>query len=189
MKLMLFNGPPGCGKDTAAKYLYHHYYERVVFERFSMPNKTAFAAMLKASYNEFYEVEGYEERKDEVIPWLGVSYRQWQIDFAESFMKPLYGKDIFTKLFIQRLPRYKEDSIVLVPDLGFQIEVDTLEVYGFDPKDIAIINTQRAGCDYSRDSREDVKSKLFPVVPLSNNSTKEAYLDEIEDLYRAFRDR
>lgn len=181
---MLFNGPPGSGKDTAAKFLYYDDYD-IVFERFSRPNKTAFAACVGARCNHFFEVAGYESKKDEVIPWLGVSYRQWQIDFAEKYMKPLYGKDIFTKLFIQRLKNYKESSIIVVPDLGFQIEVDTLEAH-LDPKDVIIVQSSREGCDYSKDSREDVVSSKFQLIKLDNNGTQQEYEEKVDLLTYQF---
>lgn len=191
MKLMLFNSPPKSGKDTAAKHLYANY--DVTFERFSMPNKTAFAGCMGIGYNEFFEVDYYEDHKEEVIEGLGVSFRQWQIDFAEYYMKPKYGKDVFAKFFLKRLEGYEKnchlgnDNIVVVPDLGFQIEVDTLEKI-FDPKDVLIVQTLRDGCNYDNDSRENVTSKEFNILTITNNDLEVDYKVRIETIYNIFDD-
>lgn len=148
-KFILLNGPPRSGKDTAAKMIIeilraagHTAYE----DKLSAPIKEAFAGTVQADINEFV-VAGYEASKEQVIPMFGVSFRQWQIDFSEKFMKPLYGKDIFSKLL---LARTTEEDFCVVSDCGFQREADYLS----GQAECYVIQIHRPGTSFDGDSRE-----------------------------------
>lgn len=169
MKIVVFNGPPGSGKDTAARALMEWqddiwpagsaaagHTNGILFERFSMPFKKAFANMMNVGIDQYGNVEEYEAKKEEVIPLLGVSYRQWQIDFSEKFMKPLYGQRVFGDLMVERLRR-SNATVVLIPDCGFQPELDQLfESYG--SKNILLVRLIRPGSTFTGDSRGWVTS-------------------------------
>lgn len=175
MKLILLNGPPRAGKDTASLAIegaLHHMGFTVIHEKFSRPLKTAFAGMMNVRIDEDFVVEHYEARKDEVIPALGVSFRQWQIDYSERFMKSLYGQDVFARLLLDRLgePDTRRSSLVqgqtkvttveevfvVVSDCGFQIEVDTILKSPL-VSDSLLIRVHREGRDYKNDSRGPVR--------------------------------
>lgn len=160
MKLILLNGPPRCGKDTAAQILFDHYASTmsVRWDKFSMPHKLAFAAMVHEPVDEHGNVHHYEATKSDPIPWLGVSYRQWQIDFSEKFMKPLYGETIFARMFLERqaLRREAQNYLCVVSDCGFQVEVDTVAAV-WNPTDLMVITVMRDGCTFAGDSRQYVK--------------------------------
>jgi len=157
-RVVLFNGPPGCGKDTAARYCFDHlgrdYFAS--FDRMSMPIKKAFAATVALPIDKWGNVDFWEKRKEETIPGFGVSYRQWQIDFSERFMKPLYGEAIFGRLFVSRNKRQHKAGIILVPDCGFDIEYTTLSE-AFGVKNVLVVKIYRPGHDYSKDSRNYLK--------------------------------
>lgn len=168
MKLILINGAPRTGKDHAARHLIDFYSDRtIVFERFSRPVKEAFTALMMAGIDEFFQVDSYEKDKEKPIPLLNnTSFRQWQIDFSEKFMKPLYGNTIFGRLMLQRLSDYQliypvadyGELLVVIPDCGFQIEVDTV-VNDFPPEDILLIRLDRPGFTFANDSRERVEPR------------------------------
>ena len=190
MKIILFGGPPFSGKDTAAKYLWNNSPNPILFERFSAPLKTAFSAIVGKPYNQFYEVEYYEDNKEKIIPWLGVSYRQWQIDFSEKFLKPNYGNDIFGKLFIERSYNYIKSlnnpyKVMVVPDCGFDIEVNYLEQH-VNTEDVLLIRVHRDGCDFSKDSRNYVYSNKFMSIDVNNNGTQEEFEAKIESIVNTF---
>lgn len=161
MIFILFSGPPGSGKDTGAKIAYDWVmgncpWHDPVWEKFSFPNKRAFAGMMKLPCMPSGYVGPWEDKKNEVIPELGVSYRQWQIDYSEKFMKPLYGDDILGKLLMQRcLGQLLKNPIFIVSDCGFQIEVDTIP----DEHKVIFFDMYREGCDYRGDSRGRVEPK------------------------------
>lgn len=193
MKIILLNGPPSSGKDTAAKHIYsklHTNTAGVLFERFSAPLKTAFAAITGKTYNHYYEVAWYEEHKEKIIPWLGVSYRQWQIDFSEKFMKKYYGDDIFGKLFVERIMAKQMSAtnpykVAVVPDSGFDIEIEYLEKH-LNIDDILLIRCHRDGYDFSKDSRNYVYSKHFMSLDVNNNESQELFEEKMEVIYNNF---
>jgi len=164
MKLILLNGPPRAGKDTAARFIVHELSlipNPTVFEKFSLPIKHAFAGMMSAGVDDYGNVEGYEDAKDNPIPILGnASYRAWQIGFAEDFMRKSFGTNIFSKLLLGRLEEYQReeegvDWLAVISDCGFQAEVDFL-IHEFPPSDIALFNIERPDTSFAGDSRETV---------------------------------
>lgn len=184
MSLILFNGPPGCGKDTMAKAIWDKRWTLPGswrFDRMSMPNKRAFAGTTDSFHklNAFGHNSEWEPKKDLPDPLLhGKTYRQWQIEFSEDFMKPLYGDDIFPRLFADRNHERLIDPNFhfLVPDLGFEIELRALRTM-YPQLKILAVRIYRDGCDFSSDSRgylEPDLSSLFLIV--HNNGT----LEELE---------
>lgn len=159
MNFILFNGPPRSGKDTAAKFAYDYikanHLNRLfpLWEKFSFPNKRAFAGMMGAVCDSWGVVEPYEQIKDEPIQALGFSYRQWQIDYSEKFMKPVYGQDIFGRLLLDRLAFYNMNLFVpIVSDCGFQVECDVLRDHN-----VLLFTLYREECSFEGDSREYVE--------------------------------
>lgn len=180
-RFILINGAPRAGKDTIGKYIFHTY-GNVLFERFSRPHKEAFAALTDSEINEFFEVEGYEERKSERIPWLGASFRQWQIDFSETFMKPRYGNDIFGRMMVRRTCW---DHTFVVPDCGFQIEVDCLRDY-----DCILIQVARKGCTFVDDSRNYVQpAPQWAFHHINNDGTLDDLAKAVDEVVKPWIER
>lgn len=163
-RIVLFNGPPRSGKDTAARHVFgrshtassHIEGQYFVFDRMSMPIKKAFAGTIALPIDKWGNVDYWENHKEEIIKGFGVTYRQWQIDFSERFMKPLYGEDIFAKLFISRAKRQHKDAVILVPDCGFDIEYKTLAEH-FGINNVIVVEVQRPGHTFEGDSRYYLK--------------------------------
>lgn len=190
-KIILLNGPPSSGKDTAAKHirqmrglLYNSPfgYTRPFLDRMSLPIKRAFAGTMGLPITEDGIVEPWESKKEEIIPEFGCSYRQWQIDFSESFLK-LYRNEIFGQLIAARIQRRFEKGIanlIVIPDCGFKTEIDVLYAT-FNPNDILLIRCHRPGFIYAGDSRSYMRAPAGCAVfdPL-NNFTEAQYLGQIE---------
>lgn len=185
MRIILFNGPPRCGKDTAAKAMLNNGpIGAWKFDRMSMPLKLGFAGMIglpRGHVDSYGNVFGYEEIKEQPLDLLGVSYRQFQIDMSEKFLKPLYGQDIFGRLFIARNNR--EDPInVLVPDCGFQVEAESLAKH-YGSENMLLIRIGRDGCDFSKDSRGYIDP--LPGMKwwdISNNDTIENFIGTVKNI-------
>jgi hypothetical protein len=160
MKLILLNGPPRTGKDTAAANLmiaFRNLGMSITHEKFSRPLKHAFAGMMNLTVDEDFNTIYYEANKEKPIPLLGVSFRQWQIDFSEGFMKPKYGDDIFAKLLLARVKDLKSDLLV-VSDCGFAQEAETLiESKRFS--DILLIRLWRSEYTFANDSRSYIATR------------------------------
>lgn len=184
MNFILFNGPPRSGKDTAARIAWEHIATDpaciAIWEKFSFPNKRMFAGMMDTKCDTWGIVKYYEETKENIIPSIGVSYRQFQIDVSEKFMKPLYGKDIFGRLLLDRCSLAEEElthvePIFIVSDCGFQIEVDALKDHN-----VLLFILHREGCDFSNDSREYVMGHPNWTTIMHNNTTMDVLKASIE---------
>lgn len=179
MKIVLFNGPPSAGKDTSSQILLDWFKgsdNTVVERRMSHTIKAAFAATIDDQYffNTGFGI--HEAHKNTPIDPFDVSYRQWQIDFSEKFMKPLYGEDIFARLWCNWVHSNPYPDVILVPDCGFLIELETLSTR-FHPRDLLLVRIQREGCSFEGDSRSYLLPKTTDIQcrDLSNNSTVEDF--------------
>jgi hypothetical protein len=185
MNIILFNGPPGCGKDTAAMAVLINRFGMpgtVKFDRMSMPIKRAFAGTYDAEISKMGNIVGWEERKDEPHALLdGKSYRQWQIDFSEKFMKPLYGPDIFPRLLARRHYHRLNDPAytVLVPDCGFDVEANYLIEQTHAR--VFLMRIQRPGSNYAIDSRSNLEPHrlLAGFTIIDNDSDVETFRDRV----------
>lgn len=193
MNFLLFNGPPRVGKDTASLAAWdlisdanHGLEYSPIWEKFSFPNKRAFAGQLGTRCDEWGNVDPYESKKGEVVPELGVSYRQWQIDYSEKFMKPLYGSDIFGRLLLSRCEGTPDlfTPIFIVSDCGFQVEVDALRDHN-----VCLVRLNRKGCDFSGDSREYVEPLAgWSYYVIDNNGPIDQFKREVEVVTKAWLD-
>lgn len=193
MNIILFNGPPRSGKDTAAQYLYENWesfsWSRGIcnFLRMSAPLKRMFAAMTNSELDEFDNNLTYDRIKEDPLRFLnGKSYRQWQIECSEVFMKPMYGNDIFGRLFVNAVAthRFRGETTWVVPDCGFDIEAKTLASL-LPEYDVFLVQIHRPGKDFTGDSRGYIDGLNLPVTrrfSINNNGTKEEFEDSIEEL-------
>ncbi len=188
-KIILLNGPPSSGKDTAAKHIRQMVLRSTfpqisvcILDRMSMPIKRAFAGTMNLPIDADGNVDYWEAHKEEIVPQFGVSYRQWQIDFSERFMKPIFDEAIFGVLLSARIKRRFEKKIadlLVIPDCGFQVEIATLYHY-FNPDDILLIRPHRNGFTFSGDSRSYVRAPSGAAVFDPINSLPEEYEKQIE---------
>lgn len=187
MKLILLNGPPQSGKDTARLAIESG--DKVPFTfhaKFSMPIKRAFAGMMDVPCDQDGIVYQYEVEKDKPIPVLdgilgGNSFRQWQINFSEYFMKPLYGEDIFARLLLTELEEQQPDCVI-VSDCGFQVEVDYL-CTRLPIEAVYLVQIWRDGTSFTGDSRQWV-TPTFPTTKFLKvvNDDKAKFEQDMIDL-------
>lgn len=190
MNLILLNGPPRSGKDTSFEILHALLRAKtgVVHEKFSLPIKLAFAGMMGVlPLLPGYIVERYEARKDETVPELGVSFRQWQIDFSEKLMKPQYGDDVFARLFLQRCHHWNApNTTIVVSDCGFTVEYRTVVASKMFSR-VTLLHTERHGCTFVNDSRETVWPGVrddTALFKLYNNGTVDDLRRRIADILK-----
>lgn len=200
-KIILLNGPPSSGKDTAAKHIRDlsrrdtieannpfrdglgipYPGMRVVLDRMSMPIKRAFAGTVGLPITEDGIVEPWESNKELPIPSFGVSYRQWQIGFSESFLK-CYDISIFGRLAAARIHRLFHQNLanlVVIPDCGFDIEIEVL-YEEFPREDILLIRCHRNGFTFSGDSRSYVRAPAGCAIFDPLNEDRDKYLEQVE---------
>lgn len=196
MRIILLNGPPSSGKDTAARVLVEEIRRHspngaydYKFLRMSHPIKRAFAGLVDRPIDEWGNVEEWEGIKDLPSELLeGTSYRQWQINFSEKLMKPTYGKDIFGRIFCETLyPLYNEqwDGDVIVPDCGFQVESDCV-VNLLPGVDVLLMKLKRAGTNFDKDSRGYVEITGHYSCTVYNDGSLDQLRTKVLNIYRGW---
>ncbi|WOE76339.1 hypothetical protein [Alterisphingorhabdus coralli] len=149
---ILFNGPPRSGKDTLGHQLFGY-----LLRTGADPIIAEFKEHIRhvALYILGIQPEDYEARKDEFLPEWHTTLRQFMIDFSEQFMKPKFGDDVWPKAAYHALGDLADNQIVIFTDLGFPVELEYLQSRT-DPERVIVVQLEREGCDWSKDSRNYV---------------------------------
>lgn len=158
-----FNGPPECGKDTLANLVADYMDKKgVTLPVYTMPLSFPLREIAFKMVGREYRAADYEAFKRERFPQFGhQTGRQLMIDVSESFLKPCYGSAIMAHLMCARLPDH--DAVILIPDCGFQVEVDTIaDLVG--PHNLYVVGIRRTGTDFSNDSRQYVKHEFGSTI-------------------------
>lgn len=148
-KVIILNGPAGCGKDTLALKLVEMGVAKGTTSFKNPMFNIACAALGSDVYREF--IEGYNDRarKEKPEDFLnGLSRRQFMIAISEQFIKPVLGGDYFGKYLAYNLP--DSNDVFVVSDGGFVSEVTPIVAAGHD---VQIFRLHRDGYTFEGDSR------------------------------------
>jgi hypothetical protein len=97
----------------------------------------------------------FEGRKDAVSElFFGLTPRQAYIAHSEAYMKPLHGDDVFIKMFMRSVIEGRS-AISLIPDVGFQAEIDYMRTV-WNGGRIILLRMHRAGTSFDGDARSYV---------------------------------
>lgn len=185
VKIILFNGPPGSGKDFAARAILddpeiQDNFDRH-FDRFAMPIKKALAAIFDRPLD-YYGVSRFDRNKEESNETLcGLSYRTSLIKMGAS-VRNTYGDGVFGMLLGRRISQHvalhgRDDfpQLIVVPDLGRDSELEALFEY-YNPANVLIVKLSRQGKSFDHDSRRFVSGEPPRcVVHLNNTGVPEAF--------------
>lgn len=145
--IILFNGPPGAGKDLAADF-----FKKRGFKHLSFKYQLFKETIKYFNVDAHWFMEGYNNRTTKELPstLLGnMSRREAMIYVSEKVIKPRQGLDYFGKLVSEEIDLQKDYAI---SDGGFIDElVPVLEKVGAD--NFVLVQLTREGCDFSSDSR------------------------------------
>ena len=154
--IVIFNGPPGSGKDEAASL----FKEQFGFDNLSFKYQLFKQTMKHFEVNEEWFMEGYNNReiKEKQEHALnGMSRREAMIHVSEDIIKPKEGKDYFGRMVAEEI---EEDKNYAIADGGFVEElIPLIEKVGAE--NIVLVQLTRFGHDYSSDSRRYFNGKLF----------------------------
>lgn len=180
-KLVLFNGPPRSGKDTAADYLVET--RNAYSFKFSAPVKAAIKATFDLHEEEVEYIESIKSEPTTIFN--GLSYRQAQISFSEDWLKPTFGQEIFGRLAAQRLRKAirqgPDQSLYVSSDSGFASEAyPVIKVFG--PENVLLVRVFRDGCDFTGDSRSYLDLKGVSTVTLTNCASLKEYRRSVVEL-------
>lgn len=186
MRVVLFNGPPGSGKDTAAnfalKFLKQHDIE------WDDVCQMKFSSCLKRAAHELLGLSGksadyYEASKDQQMDeFFGMSPRDVYIALSENFAKRFFTSTFFGDVMVRELESihaFGEHCCVIFSDSGFINELIPLVTASVKNDKFLILQMQREGCTFDNDSRSYINydHPQVEVMLLDNNGTLEQ-LDE-----------
>ncbi len=167
-KAVIFNGPPGSGKDTAASL-----FQTTLRKRCIGSIRMSIAQPMKDAVHKFYGIKyskaALEKLKDTPLEGLnGNTLREEYIAFSEQFIKPRMGIDFFGKQFVEKLKKRDNAGIFLITDCGFQEEYEVIQEY-LGKENLMVIQMLRNGKNFKYDSREYIDSNGSLHLPVFNH--------------------
>lgn len=197
MKYILMNGPAGAGKDTFASMLMiamHKYRARIQYISLADPIRDFVVQVLEAKgYTDYDARQIIVDRntKDEPFSCLnGFSPRMLGIEYAERFIKPTLGKDFFVQAMMNKANLYPFNDVI-VPDLGFNEELDYLLENLQEEDEIFIVFIARQGYTWN-ESRinlfDRVEQEGIPHKIIWNDGTRDELKEKAEQLAKELYD-
>lgn len=156
--IIIFNGPPGTGKDEACLY-----FKKIGFTHLSFKDELFKETFKFFGVSKGWFMKGYEDRsvKEKPVGQLKISgtplsRRDAMIYVSEKYIKPKFGNDYFGKKLAEHVT---ESGLFCVSDGGFEEElIPIINKHGAD--NIVLVQLTREGCDFSSDSRRYINGTL-----------------------------
>ena len=200
MGVIIFNGPPGTGKDEACLFFKQRGFTHLSFKYHLFRATTEFYDVSLAWFMEGYDDRSIKERPEHRLD--GFSRRQALIFVSEEVIKPRYGKDYFGAMAAKEM---ELDGNYCFSDGGFMEELIPI-INTIEAENISIVQLTREGCDFSSDSRryfdgnlteeyvlntktEIMKNHILPqqfpirTYRVHNNGTLEEFLNVLEKIH------
>ena len=164
MKLIGITGKARSGKDTVARMLFaQHAFTRIAF---ADPLKLAAQQMFGLSKEQTWG----DHKKEEVIPYWGMSPRQMFQLLGNEAVKPVFGADIWIKRWSMSYATLKDTDDIIVPDVRFDHEASHIRSLGG-----VIVEVQR-GIGLVGSTGDHVSERGLSTLPeytIDNNGTLE----------------
>lgn len=153
--IIIFNGPPGSGKDEAASYFKRRGFKHLSFKYVLFKETVSFFGVDEEWFMNGYNDRSIKERPEDLLD--GMSRREAMIYVSEEVTKPAFGQDIFGVHVASEV----EDGVnYAISDGGFVEELVPL-INRVGAENMLLVQLTREGCDYSSDSRRYFNGKLF----------------------------
>lgn len=178
-KIILFNGPPRSGKDTAT-FIACASVHNAVHYRFASPLKRAVHELfgLKDVPEEMFN----KRKSDHQDLMHGMTPREAYIWMSEEVARPKFGQDFFARsavTAITKICQEKGSDVVIISDCGFQIEVDHL-VDSFGEDNLSVVRLMRNDRTFENDSRGYVEHPVpYHNYIVMNNGTMKQFKDSV----------
>lgn len=198
--IILFNGPPGSGKDAAADYFKDLGFKHLSF-KYQLYNETIkYFNVDKNWFMDGYKNRNEKEKQSYMLNHM--SRREAMIHVSENIIKPKHGLDYFGNQVANEIDLSKDYAI---SDGGFVDElVPVINKVGSE--NFVLVQLARDGCSYSSDSRRYLDGNLHEqfiisheididkkyILPhkfdvkmyrIHNNGTLEAFYEVLENIY------
>lgn len=153
--IVIFNGPPGSGKDKAADFFKSRGFKHLSFKYQLFKETIAYFGVDTNWFMDDYDNREVKERPENLLN--GMSRREALIHVSENIIKPKFGKDIFGVYVAKEINASKN---YCVSDGGFIEEiVPIINRIGTD--EIVLVQLTREGYDFSTDSRRYFDGQLI----------------------------
>ena len=171
MRVVLLNGAPGSGKDSAGRALLKGLYGTEIVK---------LAGALKAATHELFGLHGlapggFEAVKGEPAPeFFGLTPREAYILVSEKMVKPVLGEDFFGRVLVNRIRRLRNCRIAAVTDSGFVDEARPV-VEAFGPENVLLARLHRPGHTFKGDSRSHIDLPDVASIDIVNDGDEAAF--------------
>jgi hypothetical protein len=152
---VIFNGPPGSGKDEACHFLKTNY----GYKHLQMKDELFIDTAEYYGVSLEWFMNGYDDRTLKEFPrdeLGGISKRQALIHVSETVMKPKHGKDYYGRKTAEKMDQV---SSYCFSDGGFIEEILPV-INTIGQENICIVQLYRTGCSFSSDSRNYINGIL-----------------------------
>lgn len=181
-KIVILNGPPGAGKDTAADAIKEHYYHHSLVQcdvtKMSLPLKRAAHAFVGLPCDD-NGLGPLEHGKDAPNDWLlGKTYRKVQISLSEDWAKEFFGAEVFGQLMLRNIEYMVRDNrlhVVVISDAGFTEEVYPM-IDKFGAEHFLVVQLRRPGHSYEGDSRRYLALEDYGVKTVQINNEHDVHM-------------
>lgn len=172
--IIILNAPPRVGKDTVAS----HFTGNMIIENttcFKYPMLEIASTTMGMSYPVFLKkyTDNVNNWKDTPLFELnGHTVRELLIRISETFIKPFFDDAYFGRYIAEKIfYSGREDQPWIIPDGGFQAEVDAL-VEKFGERVVVIQMAREGHRDFTGDSRGWVMGPTTHFIDTSNGNEK-----------------
>lgn len=163
--IVIFNGPPGTGKDEACLYLKKLGYKHLSFKEELFKATTDYYGVSLDWFLEGYNDRSIKEKPESRLD--GFSRRQAMIYVSEEIIKPTHGKEFFGSKLAKQI---EDDCFYCVSDGGFEEEL-TPVINKIGADNIILVQLTRDGCDFSSDSRKYFNGNLIEEFVLRKETS------------------
>lgn len=168
MPVVIFNGPPGSGKDAACDFYKSIGYTHLSFKEELFKETIRFFGVSRDWFMDGYDFREIKEKPMFELQIAGkkLSRRDAMIYVSEKYIKPKYGQDYFGTQLVKNM---NEFDLFCVSDGGFQEELSPI-INKFGAESIVIIQLTRDGRTFSSDSRRYFNGNIVEEITLGNQT-------------------
>ncbi len=166
--IVIFNGPPGAGKDEACLFFKQLGYKHLSFKEELFKETFKYFNVSSEWFMNDYNNRSVKEMPVEELKVDGVmlSRRDAMIYVSEKYIKPKFGSDYFGQQLSNHIDK---DGNFSVSDGGF-IEELTPIINRVGADNIILVQLTREGCDFSSDSRRYFNGNLVKEFVLDKET-------------------
>lgn len=182
--VVIFNGPPGSGKDFICQRLLSDYEDRnelIYHHEFKSRLYHLTSSIYGVLPKRFFEI--YDDRNLKDAPFYifgGLSIRQAMIKVSEDAIKPCFGRDYFGKVAADGLC----NGLNVFSDGGFIEELEP--IYKATNGQMIIIRLSADGCNFKNDSRNYINVfKDVPIIDVHNDKTSN-FVNECKEIINKY---